>query len=470
MGLFVAAVDELRPISDFLEVAMSLLSTTLKIIIERTLPLTVGLFAIMLVQLVDSVFIGMLGLDELAVHGITLPFQAAIIGVQVGIGVAATSIISQACGANNRVQSTSTATISVLVGTVFISLICCVLWLLESSILKAFIAPDITAQHLNTLAEIFSFYWPFWLLSAVSVAALYLMTCVYRANDDTKTTGRMFLLASIINLVLDPILIFGLDMGIIGAAIASTIGYASCAHYMLVRAKKNGWLNSVSACFKTLQFMVALARMSSATILNQLLPSVSAFICMLLISRISTDSIAFWSLLARLESFLLVFTLGLTMSVPPMIGRYLGEKKHREIGLALTSVSRFLILFHLVLALALALNAWWIIPLLSNEVLIQSWFSLAVWVVPFSYAPLGLCMLVVSVFNALGEAKLALKVSLARLFIFYVPAIWLGASTGDIINVVYSAFIANTLAGAYAWYQLNRSMSPSTPLVQVIEI
>ncbi|WP_341663848.1 MATE family efflux transporter [Vibrio sp.] len=449
---------------------MSLLSPTLKLIIERTLPLTVGMFAIMLVQLVDSVFIGLLGLNELAVHGITLPFQAAIIGVQVGIGVAATSIISQACGANNRVQSTSTATISVLVGTVFISLICFILWLLESSILKAFTAPDITEKQLNTLADIFSFYWPFWLLSTVSVAALYLLTCIYRANDDTKTTGRMFLLASIINLVLDPILIFELDMGIIGAAIASTIGYVSCAFYMLIKAKKNGWLNSVSACFKTLQFMIALVRMSSATTLNQLLPSVSAFICMLLISRISTDSIAFWSLFARLESFLLVFTLALTMSVPPMIGRYLGEKKHREIELALTSASRFLILFNLVLALALSLNAWWIIPLLSNEAIIQSWFSLAVWVLPFSYAPLGLCMLVVSVFNALGEPKLALKVSLARLFIFYVPAILLGSSTGNIINVVYSAFIANTLAGAYAWYQLSRTINLSTSPEKLIEV
>ncbi|WP_153447755.1 MATE family efflux transporter [Vibrio algicola] len=448
---------------------MSVVSPTLKLIIERTLPLTIGMFAIMLVQLVDSIFIGMLGLDELAVHGMTLPFQAAIIGVQVGIGVAATSIISHACGAQDTMRSNATATITVLLGTIFISLICLGLWLFKTPIFNTFASPDTTTEQLGVLAAIFYAYWPFWLLSAVAVAALYLLTCIYRANEDTKTAGRMFLLASIINLVLDPVLIFVLDMGIIGAAVASTIGYVFCAVYMLFKATRNGWLSSLSVCFKARQCLVKLARLSSATIANQLLPSVSAFISMVFIARISTSSIAFWSLLARLESFLLVFTLALTMSVPPMIGRYFGEKKEHEISDLLVCASKLLVLFNLVMALVLALNASWIIPLLSNETVIQNWFTHAMWIIPFSYAPLGLCMLVVSIFNTLGKPKTALRVSMARLFVFYVPAVWFGASTGDIINVIYSASIANTLAGAYAWFKLSKTIITPTSTAQSIE-
>jgi Na+-driven multidrug efflux pump len=279
----------------------------------------------------------------------------------------------------------------------------------------------------------------------------------------------MFLLASLINLVLDPILIFILDMGIVGAALASTVGYASCAFYMFVKAQHRGWLNPISACFKTLEYGLALARMSSATILNQLLPSVSAFMCMMLISRISTDSFAFWSLLARIESFLLVFSLALTMSVPPMIGRYLGEKNHDKINLLLLTTSKFLLVFHLVLALSLAICSPWLIPLISPVDVMQDWFSLAIWIIPFSYAPLGLCMLVTSIFNALGEAKKALNVSIARLFLFYVPAIWIGTTTGDIINVVYAASVANVLAGVYAWFKLKGSTRTSVMTSQTVE-
>ena len=204
---------------------MQMRSATLKTIIEKTLPLTLGVFAIMMVQLVDSIFIGQLGVNELAVHGITLPFQAAFTGVQVGIGVAATSIISQAVGAKDQRKSTSIATLSVGFGVLVIALICIGLIVFSDSVFASFVN-DVSDAQYQSMLSIFNVYWPLWLFSALMVAVLYLATCVYRANGDTKTTGSMFLAASVINLILDPILIFGLDMGIAGAAIASSIGYA----------------------------------------------------------------------------------------------------------------------------------------------------------------------------------------------------------------------------------------------------
>lgn len=448
---------------------MSLFSKTLTLIIERTLPLTVGLFSIMLVQLVDSIFIGMLGLDALTVHGITLPFQSAIIGVQVGIGVAVTAIISKAYGAKDKEQSKSIASVGVLFGTGFIALLCIGLWLARTPILTIFIPEQTTAAHLEKLTDLFNLYWPFWLLSAASGAALYLLTCVFRANQDTKTTGSMFLLASLINALLDPLLIFVFDMGIIGAAIASTLGFSCCALYMFIKAQKMHWLSPFQSCFQKLGALNELGRMSVATVLNQLLPAISAFFCMLLIASINTESIAFWSLLARLESFLLVFTLALTMSVPPMISRYLGEQNYQKLEHILFSSGRFLLYFHFLVALVLILFAHWIIPLISQEHIIQHWFEIAIWVLPASYAPLGLCMLVVSVFNALGEPKKALNVSVARLFFFYVPAIGLGVASNEMQNVVFGACIANTLAGVYAWFKLRKAFETAEYKMQVVE-
>ncbi|MEE1673944.1 MATE family efflux transporter [Agarivorans aestuarii] len=450
---------------------MIAVSPTLMLIIKRTLPLTVGLFAIMLVQLVDSVFIGMLGLNQLAVHGITLPFQAAFIGIQVGIGVAATSIISKACGAGDKLKSQTIATLAAAGGSLFIALLGVLLWLLQEPILATFIATDVSQAQQLALAAIFNRYWPMWLLSATSVAALYLVSCVYRANEDTKTTGQMFLLASVINLILDPLLIFSLNMGIVGAALASTLSYAFCTLYMLYKARGKQWFAAVSlnsrnnsayskksAILSSPYFYYGkeLIRTTVPTILNQSLPSLSAFICMVLIAQIGTEEIAFWSLLARLESFLLVFTLALTMAIPPIIGRYLGEGKLAEIVEVLTVTAKFLLAFHLVIALIAGISSPYIIPMISTDMMMQNWFSIALWVIPFSYAPLGLCMLVVSAFNALGEARRALFVSMVRLLVLYVPAIWLGAATESIVQTIIAACIANTLAGAYAWFKLKQ--------------
>ena len=432
------------------------LPTTLRIVIEKTLPLTVGVFAIMMVQLVDSIFIGMLGVNELAVHGITLPFQAAFTGVQVGMGVAATSIISQAVGAKNSRKASSMATLSVGAGMVTIALLCFVLILFSDWVFHSFIA-DVPPQQYQLLLAVFNQYWPVWLMSALSVALLYLMTCIYRANGDTKTTGSMFLGASIINLILDPILIFWLDMGIVGAAVASTMGYLTCSLYMLIKVQGRGWFGLSDASIEQIkQDTSELVRTVIPTTMNQILPSVSAFFTMWLIAHMGTSEMAFWSLLSRVESFVLVMSLALTMSIPPMIGRYLGAQQHHRIPELLKTSALFLLAFHLVIAAVLALSSGLLASTLSDEATIQHWFEVSLLFIPFSFGPLGLCMLVASVFNALGLPKQALNVSFARLFIFYIPALWIGASTGEMIYAVVAASCANVLAGGFAWLRLSR--------------
>ncbi|WP_295893416.1 MATE family efflux transporter [uncultured Vibrio sp.] len=431
-------------------------SPTLKLVIQRTLPLTVGMFAIMLVQLVDSVFIGMLGLDQLTIHGITLPFQVAFIGVQVGIGVAATAIISKSRGEQDHDKSKNIASLTVSVGPLFIALIGALLWVMNVPILSAFTSDDVTQAHYLILLSIFQRYWPVWLVSALSVATLYLVTCVYRANEDTKTTGQMFLLASLINLVLDPIFIFTFDMGITGAALATTVGYASCTLFLLHKARSKRWFNRLTVNSTLKAHAIELIRITIPTTVNQSLPSLSAFLCMLFIAQIGTEAVAFWSLLSRIESFLLVFTLALTMAVPPIIGRYLGEGEFGKITELLITTAKFILVSHLLAAFVVALSSPLLVPLLSADHTMQHWFEVALWIIPFSYAPLGLCMVVVSVFNALGKPKRALLVSFIRLIALYIPAIWVGTATENVIYTVMAAALANTLAGGYAWFMLKQ--------------
>ncbi|GDY25904.1 MATE family efflux transporter [Agarivorans sp. Toyoura001] len=434
---------------------MLAVSPTLTLIIKKTLPLSLGLFAVMLVQLVDSVFISRLGLNELSVHGITLPFQAGLIGLQVGIGVAATSIISRAAGAKQHAQAGVTASLAFIFGLLFIALICLLLIVFTNSIFASFVERGPDEAQFELLLAIFAAYWPVWLLSASTGAALYLATCVYRANGDTKTTGAMFVLASVINLILDPLLMFSLDMGIQGAAIASTLGYGLSTLVMLLKAKNKNWFYAIRFKPGTLKCFTALINMAIPTTANQLLPSAGAFVGMMLIARLGTEEIAFWSLLARIESFLLVFTLALTMSVPPMIGRYLGKAQPEKIAQVVSATAKFVLVYHLLVAVILALASQQLIPTLSQDTGIQLWLSSALWIIPFSYGTLGLCMVVASIFNALGLAKIALLVSFARLFVLYIPALLIGTLSGSVLQVVIAATAANFLAGGFAWYKLS---------------
>ena len=68
---------------------------------KMTWPMLFGVLSLMSFQLVDSAFIGQLGVLPLAAQGFTLPIQMIIIGIQVGLGIATTAVIAKAIGANN---------------------------------------------------------------------------------------------------------------------------------------------------------------------------------------------------------------------------------------------------------------------------------------------------------------------------------------------------------------------------------
>ena len=428
---------------------------TLSLIIKRTLPLTVGVFAILMVQLVDSVFISQLGVSELTVQGITQPFSMILIGFQVGLGIAMTSIISRALGAGNDHKAKSVSTISVLFGMLLISLICVALWLFRASIFSVFIND---ADNIDYLKMIFSQYWPIWLFSSAAGGAMYFISTIFRAYGDTKTPGLILVVSSLINLVLDPLLIFTLDFGIQGAAIASAVAFLLCFIYMLMKIIPKGWLSHTLLNQAQLSYVWELICIAAPSSVNQLLPSLSAFLTMLLVSTMGNEAIALWSLLARVETFVLVLALSLTMSLPPMVGRYFGEGNSEKTYAVAVTAAKLLLVVYIVIAVIIAMLSGVISGLVAQEPALASNMTFALWILPVSYGPLGLCMVVTSLFNAFGLPGKAMQVSCIRLFIFYVPAIFLGAHTGHLVYTMAAASVANILAGLSAWLLLSNYM------------
>ncbi|MDV7105273.1 MATE family efflux transporter [Vibrio sp. TH_r3] len=430
----------------------------LRKIIAHTLPLTLGVLSLMLVQLVDSIFIGRLGIDALTAQGITIPFHTLFIGIQVGIGVAATSIISQAVGSKNKPSATKTATIAILSGGVVLSLLSILLWIKRPffhSLFDNFDNDTISNHSLdngNVINELLNQYWSVWLISVVLGALMYFISAIYRANGETKAPGYFLVLASLINLILDPLLMFTFDMGIKGAALASSASYIICIFIMIMKVKKKGWF-----CFSLLDrtsidYFRSLINMAIPTVANQILPSISAMTVTYLIAQLGASSVAFWTLFSRIEMFVLVLSLSLTMSVPPLVGRYIGETKIEKVTQLVFNAASIVVIYHLIIAITLAIFAPYIANLLTTDTRLSDSLSYALIFVPLSYGPLGLCMLIVSVFNALCEPKKALILSSLRLFVFYIPATFIGVSMGSLENVLWAVFVANILAGSTAWF------------------
>jgi len=201
-----------------------------------------------------------------------------------------------------------------------------------------------------------------------------------------------------------------------------------------------------------------IAKTSAPAMLSQLMPGTASLLATRIVAGFGGSAIAAWTLGSRLELFSIVIVLALTMALPPMIGRLYGSKQlDRAHSMVLVAV-RFVIGLQLTIALLWMASRGLIAPALApdqdSEVYLLSYM---LWV-PFSYAALGVCMLMVSVCNALGMPMRAVWISTLRLFFCYLPALWVGASIAEMSGLYIGVLLGNVAAGLLAWNLYKRGL------------
>ena len=129
-----------------------------KQLFQMTWPMMFGVLSLMSFQLVDSAFIGQLGILPLAAQGFTMPLQMVIIGLQVGLGIATTAVIARVLGAQQPQKAKQLGGLVIILGAVMVFTMCLIIWFSRGLILSL----------LGAQADVFPVidsYWPVWLAS-----------------------------------------------------------------------------------------------------------------------------------------------------------------------------------------------------------------------------------------------------------------------------------------------------------------
>lgn len=425
-------------------------------LLSMTWPMLFGVLSLMTFQLADSAFIGQLGRDPLAALGFTLPMHQLIIGLQVGLGIATTAIISRTLGAGNQRKAEQLAGLIVTTGGTMVVILCLALWFLQAPIMGLLGADAALLPMVQT-------YWIPWLVSAWSGAMLYFGYSICRSHGDTRLPGYMMVFTSLLNIALDPLFIFVFDWGLPGAALA-TITAFTCGSLMIYpKLLRRGWLRfeydglALGASLRQLGSIMAPAMVS------QLMPPVSAMLATALVAGFGSAAVAAWGLGTRLEFFSIVVVLALTMSLPPMIGRLLGAGNINEIRQLVRLSVRFVVVWQLAVGLLWLVASGVVSELFSTDTAVSEVLYSYLVRVPLSYSGLGVCILMVSVCNALGLAMRALLMATLRLFVCFLPFLWLGAQLGGISGLMTGALVGNLLAGALAYSLYRTGMARLLP-------
>ncbi len=426
---------------------------------EMTWPMLFGTLALMSYQLVDAAWISLLGVEPLAALGFTVPIQQFFIGFQVGIGIATTAVLSRTLGSGDAERARQQAGVVVLCGMVLVSLLAATLWFSRTGVFSLLGAE-------SDLFRLLSDFWSVWLLAAWAGAMAYFGYSIHRAHGDTRFPGLMMLAASLLNLVLDPVFIFVLDFGLRGAAMATLVSFSVAIALTYPRLLRQQWLHWRSQWAQRFADFRRISQTAGPAMVSQLMPPLSASIATSLVAGFGSAAVAGWGLGTRLEFFSLVVVLALTMSMPPLVGRLCGAGDLATVRRLVNLAVRFVLIWQAGVALLWVALSGWLVPLVAQSDDVATVLTSYLYRVPLSYPALGVCMIMVSVSNALGLPVRALIISLARLFLCYLPCLWLGSALGGFTGLLTGAMLGNLAAGLTAWQLYRRGLDQAQAVAE----
>ncbi|WP_372610976.1 MATE family efflux transporter [Halomonas sp.] len=418
--------------------------------------MAIGVLSLLGFQLVDSAFIARLGTAPLAAQSFTFPLSFLVIGIQVGMGIAIAALISRALGAKETARARRLGSLVLLVGTATIALLVLLLWAIQAPVFGLLGADGATR-------ELIRHYWAPQLLAAWLGAVLYFGYSLFRAHGDTWLPGKMMVITSLLNLVLDPLLIFGVGswegLGLPGAAWATSIAFGTGLLLLVRRLRDKDWLAAEGLVGELKRSLVLFAGIAGPAMISQLMPPLAAMLAISVVASLGEAHVAAWGLASRLETLSLMVVLAMTMSLPPWLGRCYGAGDWGQIRRLLRLALKVVVVWQLGLGLVMALGAPWVAEVLAGNPEVRGNLAMLIRFLLPSYTLLGICMLVVSAGNALGWPLRAMLMSGARLFVFYLPCLWLGAWLGGLMGLAMGAALGNGLAGLTAWWVLRRILA-----------
>jgi len=327
-----------------------------KTLTRLTIPMLFAMIGMVIFNLADTFFVGQMGLVPLAALTFTFPVVMLLNSLAQGLGSGASALVSRAIGEHDKLKAQYLTTTSLLlaISIVFIFVIGGLLTL--DPIFKLLGAEGETLELVKD-------YMSIWYIGSIFVVVPMVGNNAIRATGDTKTPSIVMSVAAVINIILDPILIFGLgpipEFGIKGAAIATVAARMTTflfAIYVLYYREK--LINFKGLTPKIIWgWWKKILYIGLPTAGTRMIFPVTVGVITRLISSYGANAVAAFGVASRIEFFALVVYMSLASVLGPFIGQNFGAKKIDRVKESIKLSNRFSFVYGLAIWGILALAA-----------------------------------------------------------------------------------------------------------------
>lgn len=418
-----------------------------KLVFNMSLPMMVSMMVQALYNIVDSIFVAKLSENALTAVSLAFPLQTLLIAVATGTGVGMNALLSKSLGEKDFKKANKTAT-----NAAFIYAVSYIIFLiLGFTVVKPFYRSQVGSAD----AEIMTMGVDY--LSTVMIFSFGIFMQVFFERLLTSTGRTIFSMTSqlsgaVTNIILDPILIFGMfgapKMGVTGAAVATVIG--QCVAGLVAGTCNHKFNHEVRFQFKgfkpDFKIIGTIYAVGIPSIIMQSIGSVMTYCMNRILIEFSSTATAVFGVYFKLQSFFFMPVFGLNNGITPIIAYNYGARQRKrmvktiKVSLATAFCLTFIgfVLFESIPQALLGLfNA-------SDDMLKIGVPALRT--IGVHYLIAWFCIIAGTVFQALGKAVFSMVVSIMRQLVVLVPAAYLLAKFGGLHMVWWSFPIAEVMS------------------------
>jgi putative MATE family efflux protein len=373
---------------------------------------------------VDIFFVSRLGADAVATVGITESMITIVYAIAVGLSMATTAIVSRRIGEKNPRGAAKAAFQSMLTG-LFVSLLIAIPGIIYAQdLLKMMGTSEIIYNQMWGYAAIM-------LGGNAVIMLLFIINAVFRSSGDAAISMRILWLANIINIILDPILIFGLGpfpaLGVMGAAIATTTGRGIGVIfqlYILFSGKKRVRLTIADIAIEW-KLIKNLLRLSMGGIGQHIIATSSWIGLMRIVSEFGSNVVAGYTIALRVVVFSLLPSWGISNAAATLVGQNLGAKQPDRAEKSVWAVGKVNLIFMGLISLVLIMIPSVFIKLFISDPVVILNGALSLRIVSYGFIAYGFGMVMVQALNGAGDTLTPTRINLFCFWLLEIPLAWM---------------------------------------------
>lgn len=422
--------------------------------IRLAVPMVLGLLSIILFQVADTFYVGHLGIAPLAALSFCFPVTFLLISLSIGLSIGTASVIAQAVGRGDTAAVKCLITYGLLLAFVIINV---------GAVVGYFFLEDIFTLMGATpdLMPLIRDYMDIWLLGVSFLVVSMVGGSALRGMGDTKTQSKIMGLIGVLNIVIDPFLIFGWGpfprLEIKGAALVTVMVWSLALVVTLVILKRRGLLLSgpfkMGELLKSWKSILHIGLPASLT--NMVVP-LSGAVMTRILAAFGEGPVAAFGVGTRTEALAVLGILALSAVITPFIGQNWGAGQGARVSEGFDFSVKFSLAWGVAVALLLALFARPVARLFTEEPLVLGFIQSFFYWVPISYVGYGIAVMANATLNALHYPYQATTLILLRSFVFSVPLAYGGSRLGGVQGMFAGIALGNLLSGALSYFWVRR--------------